>query len=453
MPYEGTPELVLPADERSRTQRSRDKQRATEQVTRVEENRNDLEAWNRVAQTVIDNRRLRRLEGARYDLAERIDDRDDPILVVANELLVRTDELTKQERARLRQLGATAIRNLEGRVVRVAMATSSPTDRRQRVSDSIQVPAAAPGTDRRRRHIRAKEHYLAPMGPVMKALCNPEPSEGLRTDATRSAGTGLHIAVVDTGIAASGRGDGWLAGVPETAANRDRLDDFPPVGLDFGAGHGTFAAGIIQQLAPDATIRVYRGLDSDGFGSEANVASRMVQAAKEGAHIINLSFGLETTDGEPPIGLEVAVDIIRRRWPDVLLVAAAGNFGHPVPCWPAAFKGVTAVAGLDRSLRPAAWSSFGSWVDCSTIGEAVLSTFVTGSEERPDEGEVDVDEYGPDAWAIWTGTSFAAPQVAGAVAQLAQAGNLRPRDALAALLADASEVPGFGRAVPIFPPL
>jgi subtilisin family serine protease len=181
----------------------------------------------------------------------------------------------------------------------------------------------------------------------------------------------------------------------------------------------------------------------------------MVQAAKDGAQVINLSLGLETDDDEPPIALEAAVEIISERWPHVLLVAAAGNFGHDKPCWPAAFKGVTAVGGLDRRLKPAIWSSFGSWVDCSTIGEAVLSTYVEGVEEGPDDPNDPndrPDEYPENAWAIWTGTSFAAPQVSGAVAQLAQDRGISPRDALALLLFGLPHLPGFGRRIRILPP-
>jgi len=60
--------------------------------------------------------------------------------------------------------------------------------------------------------------------------------------------------------------------------------------------------------------------------------------------------------------------------------------------------------------------------------------------------------FGPDAWAVWTGTSFAAPQIAGAVANVCQAEGIGVREALRRLLAAGRPVPGFGRAVgPILP--
>ena len=64
-------------------------------------------------------------------------------------------------------------------------------------------------------------------------------------------------------------------------------------------------------------------------------------------------------------------------------MAAAGNFGDTTPTWPAAFRRVVSVGALTADLRPSAFSSRGWWVDCSAIGEGVLSTYVEG-EQSPD---------------------------------------------------------------------
>jgi subtilisin family serine protease len=134
------------------------------------------------------------------------------------------------------------------------------------------------------------------------------------------------------------------------------------------------------------------------------------------------------------------------------MIAAAGNTGRDGKCWPGAFDEVTSVAALTQRLDRAAWSTRGDWVDCSTIGEGILSTYVVGEEDPL------VDPDGPDTfcppnpWAIWTGTSFAAPQVTGAVAQVAQREGIPPRDALARLLRYRRTEPGYGRVVPILPP-
>ena len=90
------------------------------------------------------------------------------------------------------------------------------------------------------------------------------------------------VAIIDTGIADQQvpRTDGLLAGIRRTPQNIDSLTSFP-IGdpdtdtyLDFDAGHGTFVAGIVSQVAPDAAISVYRAIDSDGIGSEVAVAGR-----------------------------------------------------------------------------------------------------------------------------------------------------------------------------------
>ena len=356
-------------------------------------------------------------------------------LVVSREHLVRTDRLTAAEVAALTNGGAVWVPHLEGRL--------------------LVVPGARTAGD------ASDAHYAVPFGPVMKAAVGAEPASPLRAAAKRAgkqasatSGAAVPVAVIDTGIAASIRRDGWLARIQETAANRDPRDALPPDDrLDLGAGHGTFVAGIIEQVAPGAEIRMYRALDSDGIGTEASVASAQVLAAKEGAAVICLALGLQTLDDNPPVGLQVANDVIREQWPAAVVVAAAGNFGDRRPCWPAALKGVVAVGGLDRDMQLATWSSRGPWVDCSTIGEAVHSTFVEGTERDDVDPDPVADVYPADAWAVWSGTSFAAPQVVGAIAQLAMTNGLSARDALAALLQGIPDEPDSGRKVAILPPV
>ena len=300
-------------------------------------------------------------------------------------------------------------------------------------------------------------NHVTPLGPIVKGLGGPEPSAGARPypDGVH-AGTGAAtVAVIDTGIDGTRRNDGWLTRVPRDG-NIDPLDAFPPFGyLDFGAGHGTFAAGVVQQVCPTANLRMYRALDSDGLGSEVEVASAMVRAVEEGAHILSLSLGTQTFDDQRPVALEVALEIIAeleaQHGREVLVVAAAGNFADTHECWPAAFPApaVIAVAGLRADLTPADWSSSGHWVDCSTIAEGILSPYVQGQESW----EIDPrpDSFPRDAWAVWTGTSFAAPQIAGAVARLCQERHLTPHAALKELLSRGKPVKDFGVALEILP--
>jgi subtilisin family serine protease len=132
-----------------------------------------------------------------------------------------------------------------------------------------------------------------------------------------------------------------------------------------------------------------------------------------------------------------------------VIVAAAGNFGHDRPCYPAAFPTVTAVAALTQGMLPAEWSSRGAWVDVCTIGEGVRSTYVPGKESP--SVDYDFEEFPKGAWALWSGTSFAAPQVAGAIAKIAIEDRVTPTEAKRRLLAGASEIPLYGKGVEILP--
>jgi hypothetical protein len=269
----------------------------------------------------------------------------------------------------------------------------------------------------------------------------------------------VRVAIIDTGIPKAKRKDGWLNGLSKRD-NIDPLDDFPKDGtLDIGAAHGNFTTAIVQQVAPGADIEVYKALDSDGVGAEVRVASAIVRAAREGVKkhkkvLINVSAGMETADDERPVALDVAMEMLaeleEQTGREIKVVAAAGNFGHDRPCWPAAFPGVIAVGALTQQLTPTTWSTRGFWVDCSTMGEGVRSAFVAGTESPMVDPHPDT--FDRDAWALWTGTSFTAPQIAGAMARLAQERNLSLRSSFALLIDGQRRIPGFGPAVRILPP-
>jgi len=143
------------------------------------------------------------------------------------------------------------------------------------------------------------------------------------------------------------------------------------------------------------------------------VACEMIRAVKEGgAQIVNLSLGGHTLDNMPPVALRAALEIITE-WEhqtgrEVLIVAAAGNYADTTPCWPAAFRRVVSVASLAPDMLPSQWSSHGFWVTCSTIGQGLSSTFVEGRESNLVNPEP--HNFGPDSWAVWSGTSFTAPR-------------------------------------------
>lgn len=314
----------------------------------------------------------------------------------------------------------------------------------------------------RLRGFSASFNYCTPTAPVHKhpplpGSSQPQPAE-LRAE--RRPAKVARVAIIDTGIAdqAVDRADGLLTGVPRTPRNIDPLTRFPIGGphqyLDFDAGHGTFVAGLINQVDPYAPISMYRAIDSDSIGSEVDVACAMIEAVRDGNQIINLSLGCQTQDDVPPVAFEAALAVIAELdagKPDeekTIIVAAAGNCGDTRPFWPAAFPGVVAVAGLNPNMTPSPWSGHGFWVTCSTVGQGLRSTFVYG-KESPLIDPAETEFLAPNPFAVWSGTSFAAPQITGAIARLYQAPGVSLRAALDQLLQVAVPVPGFGRAVQI----
>jgi hypothetical protein len=323
----------------------------------------------------------------------------------------------------------------------------------------------------RSRGFAASVHHLFPLapdgqgnggliGPVGKGISSAEHAPPLPDFAPRgNVQRPVRVSVIDTGIAAEERTDGWLRrdAVPRTDDNIDPLyDPADSRTLAISGGHGTFVAGIVQQVAPGAEIRASRTLDIHGVATDLQVATAMINAVKDDeCEILNLSLGGSTADNAPPVAITAALDVIhalgQARGTEVVIVAAAGNGGDDTPYFPAACPGVVAVAGLKADLTPAAWSTRGFWVAFSTIGEGVRSTFVEGVESA--FVDPDPDTYGPNAWAFWCGSSFAAPQISGRIAQLSYENGISAQQALALLQNEGQRLPLFGRTIKILPGL
>jgi hypothetical protein len=226
----------------------------------------------------------------------------------------------------------------------------------------------------------------------------------------------------------------------------------PELDLESESGHGTFIAGLIMQEAPNAFLRFERVLSPAGVTDEVELINgldrieKQVRIKGDYLDILNLSLGCYTFDDRPSPVLNDAITRLGRR---TLIVAAAGNFGDTVPTWPAAFRRVVSVGSLTSDLRPSTFSSRGWWVDCSTVGEGILSTYVEGAQSPAFTD--DPETFGPNAFARWSGTSFAAPQVTGAIARIAQTQGISARQAYIALLATGRPLPDFGQTFSILP--
>lgn len=203
------------------------------------------------------------------------------------------------------------------------------------------------------------------------------------------------VAVIDSGVCLNhpdlaGR---ILPGYDFVDGDNDPSDVF---------GHGCGVAGVIAAnanngvgiagVAPNAQIMPIRVLDSRGQGNYSNIASGIIYAADNGANIINLSLAGSTNS----VILEQAVAYAVAR--GVIVIAAAGNFGSPNTYYPAAYPSVIAVGSVDVNLQRSSFSNYGTFVDIYAPGRDILTTSMNGD------------------YAFNSGTSFAAPIVAGITA-------------------------------------
>ena len=274
----------------------------------------------------------------------------------------------------------------------------------------------------------------------------PRPADEIVITAEEGLGTGVTVGICDTGIAADTPAlhPHVLAG--HYTEQRDDIDPLdgaspPPNTLDLQAGHGTFIAGVVLQVAPGARFDPEVALDSAGYGDEVMLA-RALKGLEPEVAIVNLSLGGFSDENLPPVALEA---LLRTLDPNVVVVAAAGNDGERRPFWPAAFKRVIGVAAVDTrsgTPQPAAFSNFGSWVDACAPGVEVVSTYVRGEWQL----DGDPDRWALDGYARWSGTSFAAPFVAGAIAARMSRAGVSARQAAYELLDPTSRVavPDFG---------
>jgi hypothetical protein len=105
-----------------------------------------------------------------------------------------------------------------------------------------------------------------------------------------------------------------------------------------------------------------------------------------------------------------------------------------------------AVSSLDTAGRPSGFGNFGWWVDFATVGEGAVSTFVAGRESPAFSASPDDWSGQQEPVAQWAGTSFAAPKLAAAVANLLLDGK-SPLDAVADLRARGQVLKGYGTAL------
>ncbi|MFX1505502.1 MAG: S8 family serine peptidase [Promethearchaeota archaeon] len=262
------------------------------------------------------------------------------------------------------------------------------------------------------------------------------------------------VAVIDSGIDFSHPdlvNQSWKNSdeIPDNGIDDDKngyVDDI--VGWDFrdndndpspGHKHGTFIAGLIAAdddnhisvgIAPKIKLMAIRFLDDNlEFGGQDwdMFAEAIDYAVNNGASIIQLSI---EAYGVPP---ESFHEVISRTYNSgVLVVSVTGNYRDDVT-YPGKYSEVIAVSATNKSRHIAEFSSPGEQNEICAPGESVYSIY-------------------PNKWTpqSGSGTSFAAPLVAGAIALMLSLNNSLTIETIRAILHDTCTDLGTSGNDPIF---
>ncbi|MEU4247667.1 S8 family serine peptidase [Amycolatopsis sp. NPDC026612] len=238
-------------------------------------------------------------------------------------------------------------------------------------------------------------------------------------------GSGVTVGVLDTGVRADH---------PDLAGKVLEAQDFTGTRPDASddLGHGTHVAGIIagtgaasggryRGVAPDARLISGKVCVAYGCPESAVIAGMEWIAPK--VRVVNMSLGGDATDGTDPVSQ--AVNALTSRY-GTLFVAPAGNdrsldLPEPGPVVaPAAADAALAVGSVSAQDTTSPFSNRGFRLgdhavkpDIAAPGEGIVSARAAGTRDG-DTAPVDA------AYARLSGTSMAAPHVAGSAALLLQ---------------------------------
>ncbi|GAA3746573.1 S8 family serine peptidase [Plantactinospora mayteni] len=219
-------------------------------------------------------------------------------------------------------------------------------------------------------------------------------------DTTDRVGHGTHVAATIAGAGSTGRSD-------------ERRPDGKSSG---GNGSGSTGPGG-KGVAPGARLLIGKVLDDQGFGDLSWVIAGMEWAVRQGARVVNLSLGGQAAEGPDPV--TEALDALSAS-SGALFVVSAGNAGpgRQTVATPGTADRALTVGAVDDRDRIADFSSRGP-----RLGDGAVKPEITA----PGVGIVAARAAGTTLGEVvdaghtsMSGTSMAAPHVAGAAALLAQ---------------------------------
>ena len=257
-----------------------------------------------------------------------------------------------------------------------------------------------------------------------------------------ASGAGVTVAVVDTGVNGSGSD---LAGRLSSASTDMDATRNTPVGTDL---HATWVAGILASnydgqgtvgVAFNSTVLSIRADSGAACGSDACISTTQAAAGIDyaiahGAKVINMSFSGQT--GSLGTAFEAALQ--RGVAAGIIFTMSAGNNGNGSSTWPAIYAVDPRFAG--SIIVAGASTSTGALASYSNTAGAASSAYLVA----PGDQMTTACNNGKNC-EIVTGTSFAAPVVAGAMALLLQAfPNLTGKQVVDLLLRTADDLGGNG---------
>jgi len=203
--------------------------------------------------------------------------------------------------------------------------------------------------------------------------------------------------------------------------------------------HGTHVSGSIGAIqnngigiagiASKVKIMAIRTVPNRSDETDVDVIEAFIYAAKNGAKIINCSFGKSHNEGG--MAVSEAIEFIGKEY-GVLVVAAAGNSSRNIDqylSYPASFENsnLLVVASTSKYGSMSYFSNYGlKNVDVATPGSGIYSTTPRGN------------------YSNMSGTSMASPNTAGVAAEvLANYPNLTPEELKDIIINSVTKVPSF----------
>ena len=266
---------------------------------------------------------------------------------------------------------------------------------------------------------------------------------GLESVWATTDGSGVVVAVLDTGVSAGSDGfASLLPGNDLVDGDNDASDEH---------GHGTHVSGTIAQatdngvgvagVAPGASILPVRVLDASGSGYASRTAEGIRWATDNGAQVINMSLGAAAQSSLREAACDYAYEA------GVVVVASSGNDSYTeFVSYPAANDAVIAVGATDLNRDIAYYSNQGEQMELSAPGGDAT---VDHNGDGLGDGVVQETFYLPYnyPWGYYSfqGTSMAAPHVSGVAALLIANGLDSAEVVREALTSTAVDLGGPGR--------